>query len=400
MAELRPRDGGGSRPPMWTVWSLERAEKVDRMHRRVTDEGFRGLSGAPAPDTPAPPPAPPADGSEPARHALLAFLDSLPVRQVATVRFPMEHESRRHWMNGSRFYGRHGQCLEDLDHSRRALALSVVAASLGTEGYRQLVDVMRLNRTIGELRDELDVLNEWLYWFSVYGSPDRPGAPWGWQLDGHHLAVNCVVVDGRMTLTPSFLGAEPVVAEGGRYAGTRVFGPEEAAGAALFSALSEEQRARARIAEVMPPDLFTGAYRDNLHLERAGLCLADMSRAQRESAYDLIDLYVDRAPRDQAAVRRADVRAHGALTSFAFVGDGGPGGAFYYRVHSPVVLIEFEHMASVMFEVDEPWRNHVHTVVRTPNGGDYGVDLLRRHHASHHDGSGPGTRGGPPGAAG
>jgi len=24
--------------------------------------------------------------------------------------------------------------------------------------------------------------------------------------------------------------------------------------------------------------------------------------------------------------------------------------------------------------------NHVHTVVRTPNGGDYGADLLRQHH--------------------
>jgi hypothetical protein len=27
-----------------------------------------------------------------------------------------------------------------------------------------------------------------------------------------------------------------------------------------------------------------------------------------------------------------------------------------------------------------PSRNHIHTVVRTPNGGDYGLDLLRQHH--------------------
>jgi hypothetical protein len=26
----------------------------------------------------------------------------------------------------------------------------------------------------------------------------------------------------------------------------------------------------------------------------------------------------------------------------------------------------------------------VHTIVRTPNGGDYGHDLLRRHLALHH----------------
>ena len=32
---------------------------------------------------------------------------------------------------------------------------------------------------------------------------------------------------------------------------------------------------------------------------------------------------------------------------------------------------------------------HVHTVVRTPNGNDYGIDLLRQHyqggHHHHHD---------------
>ncbi|NRP74564.1 hypothetical protein ILFOPFJJ_05486 [Ensifer psoraleae] len=27
-----------------------------------------------------------------------------------------------------------------------------------------------------------------------------------------------------------------------------------------------------------------------------------------------------------------------------------------------------------------PTRGHIHTVVRTPNGNDYGKDLLRQHH--------------------
>ena len=55
-------------------------------------------------------------------------------------------------------------------------------------------------------------------------------------------------------------------------------------------------------------------------------------------------------------------------------------GPFYYRVHSPVVLVEFDHHPGVVFDNNVPSRNHVHTVVRTPNGGDYGVDLLRQHH--------------------
>jgi hypothetical protein len=34
----------------------------------------------------------------------------------------------------------------------------------------------------------------------------------------------------------------------------------------------------------------------------------------------------------------------------------------------------------------EPAKFHVHTIVRTPNGNDYGIDLLRLHyrHAAHH----------------
>jgi hypothetical protein len=30
-----------------------------------------------------------------------------------------------------------------------------------------------------------------------------------------------------------------------------------------------------------------------------------------------------------------------------------------------------------------PTRQHIHTIVRTPNGNDYGKDLLRQHLAQH-----------------
>jgi hypothetical protein len=30
-----------------------------------------------------------------------------------------------------------------------------------------------------------------------------------------------------------------------------------------------------------------------------------------------------------------------------------------------------------------PGKAHVHTVVRTPNGNDYGKDLLRQHYEKH-----------------
>lgn len=58
---------------------------------------------------------------------------------------------------------------------------------------------------------------------------------------------------------------------------------------------------------------------------------------------------------------------------------------FYYRIHSPVILIEFDYQQPIaLARSNTPTRNHVHTVARTPNGNDYGMDLLRQHY-QHHD---------------
>ncbi len=56
-------------------------------------------------------------------------------------------------------------------------------------------------------------------------------------------------------------------------------------------------------------------------------------------------------------------------------------------LHSPVILIEFNHQTPVALPGPrEPGRRHIHSVVRTPNGSDYGKDLLRQHYLAHqHD---------------
>jgi hypothetical protein len=83
-----------------------------------------------------------------------------------------------------------------------------------------------------------------------------------------------------------------------------------------------------------------------------------------------------------------EVSAHLDETHFAWIGDFGPDAVFYYRIQSPVLLIEFDHQGPIALEGprDVPTRRHVHSVVRTPNGNDYGKDLLRQHYEQHaHD---------------
>ena len=50
-------------------------------------------------------------------------------------------------------------------------------------------------------------------------------------------------------------------------------------------------------------------------------------------------------------------------------------------------MIEFDHHTGVFLTNEEPMTFHTHTIVRTPNGNDYGMDLLRLHYetAPHHN---------------
>ena len=40
--------------------------------------------------------------------------------------------------------------------------------------------------------------------------------------------------------------------------------------------------------------------------------------------------------------------------------------------------------AGIALDNEEPARTHIHTIVRTPNGNDYGKDLLKQHYAQYH----------------
>ena len=59
---------------------------------------------------------------------------------------------------------------------------------------------------------------------------------------------------------------------------------------------------------------------------------------------------------------------------------------FFFRIQSPVIIIEFDHQGSIALPNAPrhiPIREHIHTVLRTPNGNDYGKDLLRQHYEQH-----------------
>ena len=117
-----------------------------------------------------------------------------------------------------------------------------------------------------------------------------------------------------------------------------------------------------------------------------GLRADTMTKAQQRDLLDLVDAYLVTLPDGPRAARMEDVERHLADTHFCWIGGTAEDSAFYYRIQSPVTFIEFDHHAGVFLTNDEPAKFHVHTIVRTPNGNDYGIDLLRLHYET----AGPG----------
>jgi Protein of unknown function (DUF3500) len=240
-----------------------------------------------------------------------------------------------------------------------------------------------LNHTIGEITDRWEEYGEWLYWVSVFGTPSAD-QPWGWQIDGHHLILNCFVLGDQVVMTPMFWGSEPVTADIGKYAGTRVFAEEEERGLALMQALTPEQRAKATISTELPGEVFTTAFRDNFEQRYEGIRYDELTADQQRLLLSVIEAYVGRIRPGHAEVRLEELKRRLDETYFAWIGACDDDAVFYYRVHSPVILIEFDHQRGIALENDVPTRQHIHTVVRTPNGNDYGKDLLRQHYEQEH----------------
>jgi Protein of unknown function (DUF3500) len=191
-------------------------------------------------------------------------------------------------------------------------------------------------------------------------------------------------------MTPTFMGSEPVTAEFGKYAGTRILHEEEAKGFALMRAFTPVQQQQARIGMELPGDVFTSSFRDNIESKAEGISYSKLSSEQQRLLISLIETYVGRIRPGHAEIRLEEVKEHLPDTAFAWIGPCDEVSPFYYRIYSPVLLIEFDHQSGIALDNDAPSRHHIHTVVRTPNGNDYGKDLLRQHY-EHFDHTHPHT---------
>jgi len=325
--------------------------------------------------------------TRPVREAAQRFLQALTTDQRTKTTFAVDDEEWLKWNNVHR-YARQGVNFGDMNDTQRERAFDLMRASLSAKGFDRSRSVMKLNGHLADLLNRHDEYGEWLYHLTVMGAPSDT-APWGWQLDGHHLIVNYFVLGDQVVMTPTFMGSEPVTATEGKYAGTSVMQDEQNKGLAFMRALTEQQRTTATIQAAKTANMpLAHAFRDNVVIPYAGLPGTQLTVGQRTMLLELIGEYVGNVADGHAKVRMDEVRAQLDNTHFAWAGGTGADDVFYYRIHSPVILIEFDHQSPVALPGARgvPTRAHIHAVVRTPNGNDYGKDLLRQHYERHqHD---------------
>jgi hypothetical protein len=326
--------------------------------------------------------------TEPVKKAADAFLAGLTADQRKKTTFSVDDDEWRKWMN-QHFYVRQGVSFLEMTPAQRDLGFALLKSSLSARGMKQTRDIMRLNETLGELNgNDFQQYGEFRYHITVMGTPSA-SEPWGWQLDGHHAIINYFVLGDQVVMTPFFAGSEPVIAPSGKYQGTSVLQDEQNRGLAFVNSLDGDQRARAILStDKTRNNNLTEAWKDNAVVPQAGVMASQLSDAQRRALVDLIALYVGNMDDGHAKVKMSDVQQHIASTSFAWIGKTDQNAVFYYRIQSPVILIEFDHqlpanLRQLAKDPNVPNHEHIHVVVRTPNGNDYGKDLLRQHYAQH-----------------
>lgn len=315
----------------------------------------------------------------PVLAAARKLLDSMSYEQRTACVFGIESDNWRSWCNFHLFLFRHGLCLADMSEAQRGLVHDLMRESMSQRGYETARDVIRINEHMAELSGRVDEFGETFFWLSFFGNPSAD-EPWGWQIDGQHLAINCFVLGDHLVVSPTFMGSEPVQADSGKYKGTRVFRAEEALGLDLVRALTPAQRDKAVLGNDLPFDVFAHSFNDNAVIAYQGIPATALDGAQRDKLAELLAFYVGRDRPGHAEYRLGRVMARLDQTHFAWIGKWGDADPFYYRVHNPLILIEFDHQPGVMFANDQPSRRHIHTVVRTPNGNDYGKALLRQYY--------------------
>lgn len=292
-------------------------------------------------------------------------------RQKAVFAFDSDERMKWHFIPNEMF-PRNGVTFKEMSEPQRALAHDLLKTGLSARGYLTATSIMELEKVLRAIEGGVRFPRDpEMYRVTVFGTPGDKAA-WGWRLEGHHISVRFDIVGGSATASsPAFFGSNPAEVREGPQKGTRVLGAEEDAGRALLDALDDSQRTTAIVLAEAPGDIVTMILPKVDPLSPVGIKASALTKAQRDTLMQLIDVYAGLMAPDLAADRMDRLRKAGLDNiAFAWAGETAKGKKHYYRIQGPTFLVEYDNTQND--------GNHIHSVWRDFNG-DFGRDLLREH---------------------
>ena len=297
-----------------------------------------------------------------------AFLSSLTDVQRGTALYAFDDPVRANWSNlpaGVARFDRNGVRIGDLDAAQTESMLFFLASALSVHGYETALGVLGADAYLAVAESE-DRFGDDNYWLAIFGEPSNANA-WGWQLGGHHLAINATVTDGRSYLSPTFVGVEPA----SYTVGASTMAPLDThlqAGLALINVLDEDKRAAGTLSN-RPEGIYTGAGQDGVIPPIEGSRAAGWSDAQRQLLLEAIFQWVGMLDSSSSRARLAEIQSELNDTYFAW--HVGKSGSIYFRIQGPSLIVEFSTGGGPASDA-----GHYHTIYRNP-ANEYGRAVYR-----------------------
>ena len=309
--------------------------------------------------------------------AMNSFRDSLSDELLTDASFPLGHKEFYSWTNvppGSSDRG--GIRFGELSEAQLTLFYDVLKVFLSDDGYNKASLITKVVETdLNTIRPGGNASEA--YHIALFGNSNTDGS-WGFQLDGHHLALNFLVHGDEVTIVPAFVGTAPATIND-----TEVLGAERNGAFTLLHSLDDTQKEKAiqtgsgrglKVGPGRTTDPFLNYDYDKF--VGVGVKASEMNDEQKENLRKLIKTYVYNLDSKFADVWMKDIDASIDDTYFVWIGGMTGKDSIYYRVFNSAVWIEFNDEGRSGGRDGRP--NHIHTITRSPNGNDYGIFALNR----------------------
>src|SRR5438876_2148255 len=123
------------------------------------------------------------------------FLAALATEQAAKATYALTDNERFNWHFIPR--ERKGLPLKEMTPEQKHLAHALLSTALSHRGYLKASTIMSLEPVLRDLEQGKGPTRDpELYFVTIFGKPDLK-ATWGWRLEGHHLSLNVLLLEGK-----------------------------------------------------------------------------------------------------------------------------------------------------------------------------------------------------------